>query len=804
MNHLKKSIQTLSYSLKLNYSLQIMLISLQSLLPSIKEPKDKIYLKVLSTFENHKVVKILSSKKDETTQKAEDIAANIFSLNEALSSGDCFYLHRNSISFEDSSLALAAKEKNGSVFKALFHLEKENIVSTIVSQNLFTWIHEGGSIDFFRTLFSIREEYLEDVDYHGSTPLHVAAEKGNLELARYLYDLKPALLDQVNDYDETPFHVAAEKGHLPLLQFFYEKNKEFLKIKNSDGDTPFHLCCKNGHLDCAKWLFSKEDELATTLNIPNQVGCTCFEDVCLDENLEMASWILSVNSDCIQTYDPDGNSLFQFLCMENKLKSAQWVIEKREEYIHEVNHKGMNPLHAACKKGSFEVASWLYEKFPFLSHQKNGNNEYPLILAKEADNHVATIKMFFLQGYDPTSLEESKQVIQMLASLSLDEWNETAETTLGTWVSFYLTIERKVNTLAQSCYDMLKSHLPSSFIFSSSRPAPKKGIELIRYYDENIKDLEEIDDPFKEILELFEKIDPSFFLSSEEKENSSPQMQNTYKEKKIRKVEQFLRGIKEYKPDVAIPKGQEQEFYHHLHLIAKHILSYLQNHKDQTSEALTLLEDFLDSYGYCFANFSAKFYSIYQRISPSSEVSKVTSTAIHPDMQFLERLAEDFKAQMKVITSSIILNRDAHDSALFLEFLQKHHIPHPEIQAVADHPLQRAFRIECWCEKYNLVRIVSEESLETRLENYFIRYIKKQFSDPIFFYKTLSKFINNGFKSDEPGLFLEQLTSWLDLQGIAVHDILEWDDEKNQHLLKNKAIFKILQKLPKEISILLS
>ncbi|XP_036047227.1 ankyrin repeat domain-containing protein 42 isoform X3 [Onychomys torridus] len=147
---------------------------------------------------------------------------------------------------------------------------------------------------------------IEDVDYNGNLPVHLAAMEGHLHCFKFLLsrmnsgaqalkafndngenvlDLAQRFLKQnilqfiqgaeyegsnPDDQDNLAFpgHVAAFKGDLEMLKNLIGDGVINLNERDDNGSTPMHKAAGQGHIECLQWLI----EMGANSNITNKAG----------------------------------------------------------------------------------------------------------------------------------------------------------------------------------------------------------------------------------------------------------------------------------------------------------------------------------------------------------------------------------------------------------------------------------------------------------------------------------------------------------------------------------------------------
>ena len=80
--------------------------------------------------------------------------------------------------------------------------------------------------------------------YHGTTPLHWAAETGNVAMAKYLI-AKGAAVNAKGWYDRTPLHIAAQKRSVEFAKLLLDNGAD-VNARDDEGHTPLWEAARRG------------------------------------------------------------------------------------------------------------------------------------------------------------------------------------------------------------------------------------------------------------------------------------------------------------------------------------------------------------------------------------------------------------------------------------------------------------------------------------------------------------------------------------------------------------------------------
>ena len=96
------------------------------------------------------------------------------------------------------------------------------------------------------------DSHVNQIDYHGASPLHYAVEDGNIALVKFLLDAG-AHVDNPGCTFVFPVHVAAVNGDLVILKLLISRGAN-LNAGDADANTCIHLASIRGDLPCIELL----------------------------------------------------------------------------------------------------------------------------------------------------------------------------------------------------------------------------------------------------------------------------------------------------------------------------------------------------------------------------------------------------------------------------------------------------------------------------------------------------------------------------------------------------------------------
>ena len=153
---------------------------------------------------------------------------------------------------------------------AVMHNRKAALRILLKESRMLSLLHEGNSKgetpvhtalrtsqrDILAILMPVVQGQISNQkDANGNNYLHLAATSGDWRALGHMLNTPSAqrMLNETNYYGSTPLHVAAMKGHVQCLEMLLGQGA--MIHKNHSGYTPFMSACAYGHKDAANVLF---------------------------------------------------------------------------------------------------------------------------------------------------------------------------------------------------------------------------------------------------------------------------------------------------------------------------------------------------------------------------------------------------------------------------------------------------------------------------------------------------------------------------------------------------------------------
>ncbi|XP_060534956.1 transient receptor potential channel pyrexia [Cylas formicarius] len=106
-------------------------------------------------------------------------------------------------------------------------------------------------------LFTVEGADVGQVEFAGSSPIHLAADLGHAQCLRIMLDVKGVNVNaRTKEKEQTPLHLAAEGGYVDCVDVLLERGAD-VNPRNHRGQTPLHLAARAQAYDCVELLLRK-------------------------------------------------------------------------------------------------------------------------------------------------------------------------------------------------------------------------------------------------------------------------------------------------------------------------------------------------------------------------------------------------------------------------------------------------------------------------------------------------------------------------------------------------------------------
>ena len=268
--------------------------------------------------------------------------------------------HKTSDKLNRTTLMTAAKSSTEIVRYLLQELEcTGDFINAPEDQDGWTALHYG--VENPKTVALLLEHKADPNirDYHGRTPILLAAENGDTPSAELLWE-NGAMIHITGRGGWNPMHVAARYGRVSFVEWLFDVGaRDMMRAKNCDGDTPLDLAIMNCRDDVIQFLLQGYKNM-----IVAQEG-----DFCLHWLLRTVVWrpyefVLPVGA----------------LTQENMATLLTMIVSEEDNAISVSDGTGSRPLHIAChdRDAEFDMFKWLVDRDPSSLQQRDNEGNLPI------------------------------------------------------------------------------------------------------------------------------------------------------------------------------------------------------------------------------------------------------------------------------------------------------------------------------------------------------------------------------------------------------------------------------------------
>ena len=298
---------------------------------------------------------------------------------------------------------------------------------------------KNGNVHIIQLLLKENCNYVNVLDNHGDTPLHIAVEsvKRTVEMVKCLLESHTCNPNLQNKFGYAPLHVASrltnvmvieiltmdkrcdvnvrsKNGNTPLhtaifcqtesnkverIQCLLQSNKCDPNIKNKDGCTPLHTACNFQCFGCVKVLL---DCSRCDPNVQNVKGDTALHIVCRMKDSECKFLQVLLSAPGVDTsikneagilpleeVDEDGCPPLHNACQCGNSALVESLLAKGAD-IAQLSKAGNAPIHIACMNGHLKCLNVLLDCGRCDANQRNSNEETPLdIVCRMEDGNTS-------------------------------------------------------------------------------------------------------------------------------------------------------------------------------------------------------------------------------------------------------------------------------------------------------------------------------------------------------------------------------------------------------------------------------
>ncbi|HJD59182.1 MAG TPA: ankyrin repeat domain-containing protein, partial [Rickettsia endosymbiont of Omalisus fontisbellaquei] len=294
---------------------------------------------------------------------------------------------------------------------------------------------------------------INEVDWNGSTILHVAARGKNEQIVEMLLNKKPDLINIVARDGSTVLHYAAIGGNEQLAEMLLSKKPELIDMVDKNSETVLHVAAKGGNEKLAEMLLNKKPDLIDKVTV---YGNTVLDYTVIGGNEKLAEMFLNKKPDLIDKVTNNGHTVLHSVAIGGHEQLAKTLLKVgancRLEDLNLLNSQSQKKEGVAecyylyglrqSKKGKSLEAKEAYTKAlelnpykydlvsSFVSRQLKLNKDFVQLLAMHANSEslyqqaiLCLLQNEYEKGlklfYSTNIYEEAKLAFSLGAALTL-------------------------------------------------------------------------------------------------------------------------------------------------------------------------------------------------------------------------------------------------------------------------------------------------------------------------------------------------------------------------------------------------
>ena len=295
---------------------------------------------------------------------------------------------------QETPALIAFKNRHSAIFRLLVTAHSyDKLFSILDSINKDLWpevvklLTSDGAItvfpqfesqfDVIHFLFKERVWNLNDFNYHGNTPLHIACLAGDLNVVRTITSFANCHCNIQNKHGNTALSLACQ-SNLDLVKFLIETKHCKVQIQNKDGDSPLHHACRHGKLSVVKYLVNSQ---LLPENCENNTGNTPLCVAAGTVHREVVQFLVEIDDCDMNHQNENGDTPLHIACLVGDLNVVRTITSFANCHCSIQNKHGNTPLCVAAGTAYNEVVQFLVEIDDCDVNHQNKNGDTPLHIA---------------------------------------------------------------------------------------------------------------------------------------------------------------------------------------------------------------------------------------------------------------------------------------------------------------------------------------------------------------------------------------------------------------------------------------
>ncbi|OXU29654.1 hypothetical protein TSAR_003083 [Trichomalopsis sarcophagae] len=266
----------------------------------------------------------------------------------------------------------------------------------------------------FMTMLVKKGMWVNEPNWAGERPLHVASRYRNYVMAKFLLDHR-AYVNAISDSNETPLYLAAFNGNMPMVKLLLSRGA-VINFKTNLEQTAFHAACQFGSLEMVHEMIkygAKINGVSTYTQAPLYFACT-------KPSNDIVKALLESGANPNPVTDIPYETPLDYACRRG-FEDTVWILLKYGVYInrlayaygigtpYDYNITTMLITHALLAKHQVKCERFFttYQDYPEFAQCQN---ELEVMKATEFYPKLTFYKMLVMQQQELTRMMRSVEV----------------------------------------------------------------------------------------------------------------------------------------------------------------------------------------------------------------------------------------------------------------------------------------------------------------------------------------------------------------------------------------------------------
>ncbi|XP_046577420.1 ankyrin-1-like [Haliotis rubra] len=249
---------------------------------------------------------------------------------------------------------------------------------------------------------------LSQLDDDQNSILHLASKEGHLEIVKYIYSMNTIDIESRDFHGNTPIMLAALFGLSGVFVFLVEMGAD-LSLLDNDAENILHLSCRGGGEEIVKYIiklnvvdinskgggmtpvllaaafgnraaFENLVEMGADLLAVDTLGNSVLHLTCQGGYLDIVKYVLKQNIVDINSRGADGRTPALIAAAYGHSTLFEYLVKRGADLSVEDDY-GYNTLHSACRRGNMDIVKHVFKQNIVDINSRRADGGTPALIA---------------------------------------------------------------------------------------------------------------------------------------------------------------------------------------------------------------------------------------------------------------------------------------------------------------------------------------------------------------------------------------------------------------------------------------